>query len=95
MEKLTKKLIIFLAVTILPNITKIRRIIYAVVSITTTFITLLYGFGMESSFMFKLFVCIPVFIINLIVMTASFSNVGITEVMKELNSEENLNNPNK
>ena len=94
MEKLTKKLIIFLAVVILPNITKIRRIVYAVVSITTTFIALLYGFGFESGFAFKLFVCLPVFIINLIVMTASFSNVGITELIRELNSEENLNNPN-
>ena len=94
MENLTKKLIIFLAVIILPNITKIRRIFYAVTSISTTLIVLLYGFGMQSSFSFKLFVCIPVFIINLIVMTASFSNVGITELMRELNSEENLNNPN-
>lgn len=95
MEKLTKKLIIFLAVTILPNINKIRRILYAVVSISTTLIVLLYGFGMQSSFAFKLFVCMPVFIINLIVLTASFSNIGITELIKELNTEENLNNLNK
>lgn len=94
MENLTKKLIIFLAVIILPNITKIRRIIYSIASISTTFIVLLYGFGMQSSFSFKLFVCIPVMIINLIIMTASFSNMGITELIKELNSEENLNNPN-
>jgi hypothetical protein len=94
MENLTKKLIIFLAVIILPNITKIRRIIYSIASISTTFIVLLYGFGMTSSFAFKLFVCIPVMIINLIIMTASFSNIGITELLKELNSEENLNNPN-
>jgi hypothetical protein len=94
MEKLTKKLIIFLAVVILPNITKIRRIIYAVSSISVTFVTLLFGFGMESSALFKLFVCIPIFLINLIVLTASFSNVGITELMRELNSEENINNPN-
>lgn len=95
MEKLTKKLIIFLAVTILPNINKIRRIIYAVVSISTTLIALLYGFGMQSSFSFKLFICLPIFIINLIVLTASFSNIGITELIKELNTEENLNNLNK
>lgn len=91
MENITKKLIIFLAVTILPNINKIRRWIYAITSITISFITMLFGFGMESSAMFKIAICIPVLIVNLIVLTASFSNVGITELMKELNNEENSN----
>lgn len=91
MENLTKKLIIFLAVTILPNITKIRRIFYAVTSISVTLVTLYFGFGMESSASFKLLICIPVLLINLIVLTASFSNVGITELINELNNNENSN----
>ena len=91
MENLTKKLIIFLAVTILPNINKIRRVIYAIASISISFITMLFGFGMESSGMFKLLICIPVLLVNLIILTASFSNVGITELITELNNNENSN----
>lgn len=91
MENITKKLIIFLAVTILPNINKIRRVIYAVASISISFITMLFGFGMESSAMFKIVICIPVLIVNLIVLTASFSNVGITDVINDLNNNDNSN----
>lgn len=91
MENLTKKLIIFLAVIILPNITKIRRVFYAVSSILVTLVTLYFGFGIESSATFKIAVCIPVLLINLIVLTASFSNVGITELINELNNNENNN----
>lgn len=91
MENITKKLIIFLAVTILPNINIIRRWMYGTFSCTTSLIAMYFGFGRDCNPLIVVLVIMPILIINLIILTASFSNVGITDVINDLNNNDNSN----